>query len=81
MSWVATAIIVTTVGGAYQAKKENDARKEAKEAARLDRLAALQAEKFAETEGEGLGMIGNISLSVDDDLDPNQRLGKTTTNI
>ena len=82
MSWVATAIVATAVvGGAVQAKEQEKARERAEEQARLDRLAAQKAENFAETEGEGLGMIGNISLSVDDELDPNQRLGKTNINV
>lgn len=82
MSWVATAIVATAVvGGAVQAKEQEKERRKAEEQARLDRLAAQQAENFAETEGQGLGMIGNISLSVDDELDPNQRLGKTNINV
>ncbi len=45
--------------------------KKAQEKARKDALAddkqARKAEAFAETEGEGVGSLGQISLDVDDD--------------
>ncbi len=78
MSWVATAVIATVSAGTamIQANAEDNARKDAEKQAREDRAAALRKEQFAETEGEGLGMIGNVSLSVDDDLDTEMKLGK-----
>ena len=77
MSWVATALVaVSSVGAMVQSNAADNARKDAEKQAKEDRAAALRKEQFAETEGEGLGMIGNVSLSVDDDLDTEMKLGK-----
>lgn len=67
MSWVATAVIA---GAALYTTHE---RKKAQEQARKDQLEdqkqARKAEVFAETEGQGTGQFGQVSLEVDDDLD------------
>lgn len=68
MSWVVTAVTVATLGTArlqkkQAAKAEERARKEALEADKQ----ARKAEAFAETEGEGIGSLGQISLDVDDE--------------
>lgn len=65
--WVAGAIVVTGVATQVQQKK---ARKKARKNAEKDALEAdiqaRKAEVFAETEGEGIGSLGQISLEVDD---------------
>ena len=65
--WVAGAIIVTSVASQQQARK---AQKKARRDAETDALEAdkqaRKAEIFAETEGEGIGDLGKISLEVDD---------------
>jgi hypothetical protein len=70
MTFVAAAIITTAVVGNVQAI---DARQDAESQAKKDRAAALEAAQFAETEGEGIGNIGNINLSIDDSIDDDIR--------
>ena len=69
--FVAGAVFVGV--SAVQMNVQRNAKKNAKKDAERD---ALEAEKqarkagaFAETEGEGIGNLGQISLEVDDDLD------------
>lgn len=77
MSWVATAITVLGVG--TQMYRQDKAEKKAEKQAEKDREAALAAERFADTEGEGLGQLGQISLEVDENLDEKDvRSGKTS---
>jgi len=73
MSWIVTGVIVGStaalnVGSAIlQHKQSKKARKEAKaDAIEADRQ-ARKAEVFAETEGEGVGNLGQVSLEVDDE--------------
>ena len=73
MSWIVTGVIVgsnalLSVGSAImQNKQSKKARKEAKaDAVEADRQ-ARKAEVFAETEGEGVGSLGQVSLEVDDE--------------
>ena len=67
MSWVATAVIA---GAALYTTHES---KKAQEQARKDQLEdqrqARKAEVFAETEGQGKGQLGQVSLEVDDELE------------
>lgn len=82
MSFVATAIVATAVvGGVIQAEAEDDARKDAEEQAKKDRAEQLRAEQFAETEGEGQGQLGNISLAIDEDVDSEVLSGSSNINI
>ena len=71
--FVAGAIVVSSIAITQQAKS---AQKKAKKDAKKDALKADQqarkAEVFAETEGEGIGNLGQISLEVDDDLDEDE---------
>ena len=76
--WVAGAI--TVVGSQVAiAKMSINAQKKAKKKAAADALEAdkqaRKAEVFAETEGEGIGDLGKISLEVDDDLDEEKLSG------
>lgn len=70
MSFVAAAILVTAVAANVQAI---DAEQDAESQARKDKADALEAAQFAETEGEGIGMLGNINLSIDNTLDDDIR--------
>lgn len=78
--WVAGAIVVS---GFVVTQQQKSAQKKAKKDAEKDALAAdkqaRQAEVFAETEGEGIGNLGKISLEVDDDLEDEDEL--STGNI
>ncbi len=77
MAWVATAIVVTTVGSAIVNKRNADqARKDAKKDAKKARKNAREAAAFAETDGKALGDLGIVDLTVDDNLDEDQRLRK-----
>lgn len=68
MSWVATAIVATSVvGSTLQRIESRKAKKQAKKDALEADKQARKAEAFAETEGEGVGALGQISLEVDDD--------------
>ena len=68
--WIAGSIIVS---GAVVTQQSQKAQKKAKKDAEKDALEAdkqaRKAEVFAETEGEGIGNFGQISLEVDDDLE------------
>lgn len=70
MSFVAAAILVTAVAANVQAI---DAKQDAESQAKKDKADALEAAQFAETEGEGIGMLGNINLSIDNTLDDDIR--------
>ncbi len=71
MSWVVTAVVATTVftagSAVLQQKASRKAQKEAKADAIEAEKQARKAEVFAETEGEGVGSLGQISLEVDDE--------------
>ena len=69
MSWVAAAVIaVTTIGSSViQGKQSRKAEKRAKKDALEADRQARKAEVFAETEGEGIGSLGQVSLEVDDE--------------
>ena len=69
--WAVTAIVATaafSVGSAVlQQKASKKAQKEAKADAIEAEKQARKAEVFADTEGEGVGSLGQISLEVDDE--------------
>lgn len=78
MSWVATAIVTTAVAGAVvQNRQAKKAEKRAKKDAKKSRADARKAEAFADTEGQAVGDLGIVDLSVDDELDEDQRLRNT----
>ncbi len=70
MSWVYTAVVA--VSTLYQARENRKAQKEARKDQLEDQKQAREAEVFSQTEGEGLGQLGAISLEVDDELDENK---------
>ena len=80
--WAVTAVVaITAASGAYQSVKAGEARDDAKDQAKEDRANALRAEQFAETEGEGQGSLGNISLAIDEDVDDEVLSGKSNISI
>ena len=70
MSWVVTA--VAAVATVYQTRENRKAQKQARKDQLEDQKRAREAEVFSQTEGEGLGQLGSISLEVDDELDENK---------
>ncbi len=76
MSFVATAIVGTIGATLYTSKRNREAQREAEKQAKIDankaEAQARTAEVFAETEGEGLGNLGQVSLEVDDDLEEDE---------
>lgn len=77
MSWVATAIVATTIGTTlYQAKEQRKAQKRAKKDALEDEAQAIRSATFAETEGEGLGNLGKVQLAIDEDITDEEELRK-----
>ena len=78
MTWINTAVVaLTTIYSVTEAKK---AKKKAIKKADEDAVQARKAELFAETEGEGIGSLGKVSLEVDADLpdeEINARAGST----
>lgn len=75
MSWIATAVIaVSTI---YQVKEQRKAQKKARKQALEDEAQSIKAATFAETEGEGLGNLGKVSLAVDEDITDLEKLRKT----
>jgi len=74
MAWVAIGVASASaiIGGAVQHREAKKAAKKAREQQLEDATQARKAEVFAETEGAGIGQLGQISLEVDDDeLDEN----------
>lgn len=71
MSWVATAVVGSTLFNAHQQRR---GQKKARRDAIKDQARARRAEVFAETEGEGIGNIGAVQLEVDDDITEQERL-------
>lgn len=77
MAWVVTAIVGTTVATALIGRNQADkAQKRAKRAAKKSRADARKAQAFADTEGQAIGDLGVVDLSIDDELDESQRLKK-----
>ena len=75
MSWVATAIVATSVVSmGVNARSQKKAAKKGREEALADQRAARKAEVFAETEGEGVGGLGKIALAVDKEIDEEEEL-------
>jgi len=52
-----------------QSKRNKDAAKKAQEKMDADAARARRASVFSETEGEGQGTVGEITLDVDDEID------------
>ena len=69
--WAVTAIVANVAFSVGSAVLQQKASKRAQELAKEDAIEAekqaRKAEVFADTEGEGVGSLGQISLEVDDD--------------
>ena len=67
MAWIATAVIVGST--LYSTNRQKKAAKQAKrDAAEADKQ-ARKAEVFAETEGKGQGQLGQIDLTLEDEIE------------
>ena len=77
MAWVAVAIVSTAVGSALIGKNQaKKAKARGERAAVKSRVDARKAQAFADTEGQAIGDLGIVDLSLDDELDESQRLKK-----
>lgn len=77
MSWAYVgAVVLTAASSKYASDRAKTATKKARKQKQRDEANARKAQRFAETEGEGLGNIGNVRLAVDNTIDP--RLSKKT---
>lgn len=72
MSWLVVAVSTVALGSIHQSMEARKAQKQARKDQLEDQKRAREAEVFSQTEGEGLGQLGNISLEVDDELDENK---------
>lgn len=65
--------------------QQKEAQKKAKKQAEQDALEAekqaRKAEVFAETEGEGIGNLGQVSLEVDDEIDEDEEVSSGNVRI
>ncbi len=65
--WAATAIISSIGASLLQRNDAKKAKKRAAKKALEDDKQARKAEIFAETEGEGIGQLAQVSMEVDDE--------------
>lgn len=78
--WVAIGVLAATT--IYQVDAAADAKAEARQQAIDDKAQALEAAQFADTEGEGIGQLGNINLSIDSTIDDDiRKSGKSNLQI
>jgi hypothetical protein len=75
MSFVAAAVMggIMVASTVVDNVRAIDAQQDAEKQAKQDKADALKASEFAETEGEGIGSLGNINLTVDNTLDDDIR--------
>ena len=84
MSWAVAATVGIAAGTTlYQTNQAKKAEKKAKREALEDRLEARRAEVYAETEGEGVGSLGEVRLGIDEEIDEDEDLlkGKRSSNL
>ena len=87
MTWGYTAVMaaVAVAGSVYSTSENKKAMKRAEEDAEEDKIKAAMHEKWSKVEGEGLGMLGEVKLNVDEDITDDAKLdlkaGKTTVRI
>ena len=67
MAWIATAVIVGST--LYNTKRQKKAARQAKKDLAEDNKQARKAEVFAETEGKGQGQLGQIDLTLEDEIE------------
>lgn len=72
MAWVVVAVSTIALGTIHQNMEARKAQKQARKDQLEDQRRARKAEVFSQTEGEGLGQLGSVSLEVDDELDENK---------
>ncbi len=77
MSWLITAAVTTTLATTAVGIDANKrAGKKARKQALQDKIDARKAEVFAETEGQGVGNLGKVTLGIDEEIDPEKELLK-----
>lgn len=79
--WAVTAVATVVGSTLYTAHKADKAQERARKDAKQDRADALRAEQFAETEGEGQGSIGSISLAVEERVDNDLLTGDSNISL
>ena len=80
--FIAGAIVVSTVGISIQQKNaQKQAKRDAEKAALESEKQARKSEVFADTEGEGVGSLGKVSLEVDDELDEDEEVSTSNLRI
>ena len=83
MSFVAAAVVIAAGATLYSSNKARQAQEDAQKQAKLDaqeaERQARKSEAFAQTEGEGMGQLGQISLEVDDDLDEEENVNSNVS--
>ncbi len=71
MTFAITAVVAVTATSLYASSEQQKAQRAANKQAEEDSLdaemRARKAETFAETEGEGIGSLGKVSLEIDED--------------
>lgn len=79
-SAVAAAVVADIGFQAYSAhesqKKQAQAAEDARKQSEKDAQEQRKSEVFAETEGQGVGSLGEISLAVDKDVDEDDDISK-----
>ncbi len=69
-------IATTTASTVANQQANKRANKKAQKQALQDKIDARKAEVFAETEGEGVGSLGKVSLGINDEVDEEKELTK-----
>ncbi len=71
MTFAITAVVAVTATSLYVSSEQQNAQRAANKQAQEDsidaEMRARKAETFAETEGEGIGSLGKVSLEIDED--------------
>ncbi len=66
--WAVTAIAAFALNANIQKNAADNAEDDARKQAKEDRAAAVRAEDYALTEGEGQGQLGTVSLALDEEV-------------
>lgn len=78
MSWVASAIVVSA---AFTENRKRAGAKKARKQQKQDEAQQRRTQAFSETEGEGVGNLGKISLELDDETTSNVKSTRSSVRI
>jgi len=86
MSWWVSGIsaAVSLVGGVVEHRSAKKAQSQAEDDADKDSILAQRAAQWADKEGEGQGLLGEVKLSVDEEVQDskvNLKAGKSAVRI